>query len=177
MAHGHCGILALKQQGYRLADNVAATDYNRVLAGHSGAGAFDQLDHTCWRAGQEAVIPDNQVPHIDRMEAVHIFFYSDGINYSLLVNVLRKRKLNQNPVNFIPAVQFGHERQQFLLACRSIQSVDFRMETELGTGLLFIAHIDLGSRIFTDQHNSKTRLYAPFGQLGNFPGNVNTNFV
>ncbi|MNL49212.1 hypothetical protein D3C87_1721280 [compost metagenome] len=51
------------------------------------------------------------------------------------------------------------------------------METELGTGLLFIAHVDLGSRIFTDQHNSKTRLYAPLGQLGNFPGNVDTNFV
>ncbi|MNC33920.1 hypothetical protein D3C75_823310 [compost metagenome] len=111
------------------------------------------------------------------MEAVNILLHSDSINDRFLLNMLRKRQLDKNSVNVVTAVQISHKREQLFLASRSSQSVHFGMEAQFYAGFLFIADIDLRSRIFTDKHDSKTGLHAAFGQLFNLLGNVNTNFV
>ncbi|MNJ54727.1 hypothetical protein D3C77_501830 [compost metagenome] len=115
MAHRNRCILALQQQGHRLADDIAATDDDGMLSGHFNSGTLDEFDYACRRARKQTIIADDQVANVDRVEAVHVFLHCDRIDDCFLLDMTRQRKLNENAVNIALAIQLVHERKQLFL--------------------------------------------------------------
>jgi len=159
MADGHGGVaafgLAHQEMGDWLADDVAASDDDRMLARGLDAGADQHLDDAVRRARQEAGLANHHAAHIDRREAVHILFRCDGVNDGGLIDMFRKRKLHKNAVDARVGIHLLDEGQGLRLRGFSGHADIFRMHAGLFAGFLLGRDVRGGSRVKADEDHTE----------------------
>ena len=119
---------------------------------------LEQLLYPGRRAGREAIgLTDQQLAHVDRMEAVDVLVRTDPTNHRIGRDVLRKRHLHQNAMHRGVGVEAVHLGQQVCL--RSLGRHTQRLPPHAG----LLRRRPLGPdiygarRIVTNQYHSQRR--------------------
>ncbi|CDN43882.1 hypothetical protein BN871_DS_00270 [Paenibacillus sp. P22] len=176
MADGHGRILAEQQHGDRLADDIAASDYDGMLACDLMAAALDQLDDACRRAGQQAFVADDEIARALRAEAVHILLDADRVDDRFLRYMRRKRQLDQNAMDQLVPVELADQLQKLFLGRLPRQAMDLGVEAHFRASLFLAAHIHGRSRIVSDENYRQSRHDAGSPQLLRLQLHFRTNF-
>jgi len=105
MADRDGGVGVHEEKGHGFADDVAAAE-------DDGVGAFDldivaaQNFHAAGgSAGDQAGTSADEAAEVDGMETVHVFGGIDGFQNALGIDLRRKRKLDENAVHVVVAIQ------------------------------------------------------------------------
>ena len=89
VAQGHCGIgsgrLVPQQDGYGPPNERAAADYDHVLAFYLDPAAAEDLQDPVRRTGPEALLLPHEAAQIDRVQAIDILVWVNGVEDLLLV--------------------------------------------------------------------------------------------
>ena len=101
VADGDGGVGVGQQHGQGLADNVAASDDDRLLTLDGNVGAAENLHASGGGAGDEAGTLGAEVADVDRVEAIHILFRGDGEQNALGVHVVRQGKLDEDAIDVV----------------------------------------------------------------------------
>src|ERR1700731_1519675 len=112
MANRDGGVGVHEEEGHGLADDVAAAE-------HHGIGAFDfdfvtaKNFHAAGRsAGDQAGASADEAAEIDGMKTVHVFGGIDGFEDALGIHLRGKRKLDENAVDVVVAIQVFDDGEQ-----------------------------------------------------------------
>src|SRR5467141_1148576 len=89
------------------------------------------------------------------MEAVHVFSGVDGFQDALGIHLRGRRKLNQDAVDVVIAIQVFDDGEHFESSHRGGRSNESAGETNLFASRDFAFHIELRSGIFADENGSK----------------------
>ena len=102
MANGDGGVgpcLPLHQQRRQgLAHYLAAAANHHVTPGRVVPVPYQQLLNPRRGAGYEGGAPLQQLPGVERMDAVHVLPRVQRFDHRVLVNLVRQRKLDQDAV-------------------------------------------------------------------------------
>ena len=91
------------------------------------------------------------------MKSVHVLRDRDPVDHLPLVEVLRQRKLDEEPMDPRVGVETVHHREELAL-CRRVRQPDgLGMHAELLAGLSLHAHIDLARGVVAHQHHRQSR--------------------
>ena len=163
---------SLHEQGReRLADDVAASHDNHVLAGRIVSGAEQNLLDAGRSAGQESGFALQHPALADGMETVHILARINSLDGVGLVQVSRQGQLYQYAVEGAICIEGVDEGGQLLLGGVVGQPESFGEDAHVFTGAALVAHVHLGSRVVTNQHGSQPRPDAGVGeQFRHVPG-------
>ena len=94
--------------------NLAATDHHGPFAGNFHPRLVQHPDDAFRGTRNRAGLFHPQRRHVQRMESVHVFFFVDGGNDAVFVDVIRQRQLHQDAVHALIGIQVSNQRQQFL---------------------------------------------------------------
>src|SRR5260370_6269427 len=112
MADCDGGVGVHEEKGHGFADNVAAAEYDGVGACDLNFVAAENFHAAGGSAGDQAGTPADEAAEIDGMEAVHVFGGINGFEDALGVHLRRKRKLNQDAVDVVVAIQIFDNGEQ-----------------------------------------------------------------
>lgn len=117
VADRHGGVTLQKEHCHGNPHDVAATDHHRILAGNLHAITVQKLDAAFGGARDEEGLTTlhSQLPYVEGMETIHVLLDGNCVQNPLLVDVLGKRELDQNSVNFGIRVQLYNNLQQLIL--------------------------------------------------------------
>ena len=128
---------------HRLSDYVASSDNYALLAGNINIIAANELHYSRRSTGQKAVVPAHNMPHVVRVERVHVLFRGDAFKGFYRVKTLRKWHLEKYSVN-VPALGKGvYYIFKALLAHVFAEGIDFAQYPHVLTCALFIADVNL----------------------------------
>ena len=156
MADGHRRVPVQQQQRHRLADDVAPADHHGARAGDRNIRSLEQLDDARWRAGDERRAILHQPAHVQRMKPVDVLAGIQGIEHAafgIRAHRLRQRRLHQDPVVHVAAVEPIDEREQLRERRRRGQPLEIDAKPHLAPGLRFAPDVDFRRRILADQHD------------------------
>ena len=168
MADSDCGVGVHEQKRHGLANDVAASE-------NDGVGALDldivaaQDFHAAGRsASDESRATADEAAEIHRMKAVHVFGRIDGFKDALGVYLWRKRKLHEDAVHIVVAIQVFDNGEQV-----QSRGGSGRREERAGEADFFACgdlafDIKLRSGVFSHENGSKTRAHARRGKEANF---------
>ena len=151
MADGDGGVGVHEQKCHGLADNIAAAENNCICTFDGNAAAAQNLHAARRRAGDEAGTSADEAAQADRVKAVHIFRGIDGFEDALGVHLRRKRKLDQDAVHAVVAIQILHHGEQFQGADRCRGREQRAREAKLFAGGNFALDVELRSGTFADE--------------------------
>ena len=160
VADRHRRILGQQQHRRRLAHDVAAADDHRILSRDRQIAALQYLDQTRRRARRQRRLPGLQPPNIHRMKAVHILLRSHRLQQPLRIHLRRQRKLYQNAVDIVAAVQLGHQREHLFRRDRFGRRDQVAAQAQFCAGAHLAAHINLRRRHMPHQHRGQPGLDA-----------------
>ncbi len=100
------------------------------------------------------------------MEPVRILLGRNRPDHQILVQVIRQGQLNQNTMHGGIIVQLVDDGQQRLFSRISVHLVLVAVHADLNGLLALVAHINLGRRVLTHQHNRQTGRDAVIGFQG-----------
>ena len=144
------------KQRHRLADDHAAADDDGFRAVGVDAGNFQQLHAAGRGAGDEAGrVFEHELGDVFRVEAIDVLARVDLADDGFLVDVLGRRRLDEDAVDGGVGVEIADDLEQFLLGGFRGQFDFQRVESELGAGAGFRADIDLRRGIAADQHHGE----------------------
>ena len=92
------------------------------------------------------------------MQPVNILLRTHRQQNGRLINLTWQRKLHQNPVDGIIAVQGLNRAEQLLRRCLLGQPNFATVDAKVLTSLDLVTNIDLGSRVVADQNRRQARL-------------------
>ena len=117
MREWHGSVAVQQQHGNGNADDVAATNNNRVLSCDLHTVPIEQLDASLGSARHEQRFTalHGQLTNVEGMETIHVLLDGDGVQDSLFVDVLGERQLNEDSVDFGVGVQLYHHLEQLIL--------------------------------------------------------------
>ena len=116
------------------------TFYGNIVGGK-------KLHNPLRRAGNDCRITSHQPSHVIGMEAVNILRRIDQFHDALLVDLRRKRKLNENTVNVRASVQIADHVLKELLRTVRAEGMQRHFNVRLLTCPDFVADINLTCRI------------------------------
>ena len=160
VADGDRSVSVEKEHCLRLSDYVASADDDALLALGADAGLLYKLHHAGRSAGKEVKIPDHDLADVCRGECVHIFFFADGVDDLLLVNVRGERKLNEYSVDLVRAVKMIDELQKLRLGHGLGKGVFLRIYVARLAGLFLVVDIHARRRVISGEYYRETRPYA-----------------
>src|SRR4029077_6392802 len=99
VANRHRGIALEQHERQRLAEDVSPSQYDGALSFDTYAGGFDHLNDALRRAGFKHRMPLNESTEVVRMKSVCVLVGRHRFEYDFAVDMLRKRQLNQYPVD------------------------------------------------------------------------------
>ena len=114
------------------------------------------------RAGKEALFADKHLAHIDGSKSIHVLFRRDCIDDSLLADMLRKRKLNENTMNGTIGIKLGDKLKKIFLGRFSCKANLARIHPCFRASFLLGRHIADAGGIIPHKDNCKTRLNTLF---------------
>src|ERR1700716_3660056 len=151
MANRDGGVGVHEEESHGLADDVAA-------AGEDGVGGFD-LDFVAAQnfhaaggsAGDQAGASADEAAEVDGMKAVHVFCGIDGFKDALGVYLRRERKLDEDAVDIVVAIQVFDNSEHLEGSYRGRWRDQSAGETDLFAGGNFAFHVELRGGIFADE--------------------------
>ena len=160
MTDGDGGVLIQQQHGYRLADNVAASDDHGFLSGNRNRAALQNLHDSGRGAWDEAWTLRGKVAHVHGMEAVNVFGGIDRQQNFLGIDVRWQRQLHQDAVDFVAAVQVGDQREQLFGGHTFRGRVLFAVKADLLRALYLAANVDLRCGVMSHQYHGESGTQA-----------------
>ena len=130
---------------------------SRELTSKAAEFGFQQMQAAERRAWHERVEAGGEPPGIHRVEPVNVLGRLNRGNDLLVVDLARKRQLDQNAVDALVRIQLPDQVEQFRFADRIRQLVveaghsGFRRRPVLG------ANVDCACRILPDEHGREAR--------------------
>ena len=119
---GHGGVAVQQHDRHRLADDVAPADHDGVTTRDGDIGSFEQLDHAGRGARRERLSLLHQTPDIHRAEPVDVLGGVDRVEHDALRVIphgRRQRRLNENPIGPVAAIELVDDREQVVEATAS----------------------------------------------------------
>ena len=102
---GCVDALSHEQKRHWLSDDHAATEHGDVGAGEGNAGFAEQTQTTEGGArNKTGVVVERELRDIERMKSIHIFARIERANDRRFVDLRRRRRLNENAMNFLIAI-------------------------------------------------------------------------
>ena len=92
----------------------------------------------------------------------------DRLDDGALVDVLRRRRLDEDAMNRRVCVQLAHDREELLLRGRVLQLVLHAVHSEITRRLFLAPHVGVRRRIIADDHHRKPRPDAARHELRDF---------
>ena len=159
MAYGYRGVgpgLLLDQDGEEgfAVDVAPATDHH-VFPLRGVSGPKQHLPHRVRGAGKEIGIPDEELPHVQGVEAVHVLQGIDGLYHLTFVDMLGQGKLDQDPVESGVTVQFGHLPEEDLFGGISGEDDGFGVDPHPLSGLFLLLHVGDGGGVVPHPHHGQ----------------------
>ena len=150
VAQDHRGVLLQQEGRHRLADDVAAAHHRGGLPCRRDAAAGQKFHDPRRRAGHERRPPQQEAPHVEGVEAVHVLGRVDLLEQVLGVQLRGERQLQQDPVDRRVLVEFADRLLDLGTAGVRRKLAVARLQAELAAGLDFLLHVDLGGRVVSD---------------------------
>src|SRR6266852_3932042 len=152
MADRDGGVGVHEEKGHGFADDVAAAEDH-------GIGAFD-LDFVaaknfhapCGSASNKAGTSADEAAEIDGMEAVHVFGGIDSFENVLGVDLRGKRKLDENAVDVVGAIEVFDDGEQFKRRDGGRRREERAGKSDLFACGDFAFHVELRGGIFADEN-------------------------
>ena len=91
------------------------------------------------------------------MQAVDILRWVDRVHDGLIVKVIGKRELDEDPVDIVVPVELENESQEIRFGGFGREPVDPADNSGLCGGPLLVADVDLRGRVVADEHHVQTR--------------------
>src|SRR5712664_699391 len=168
MADGDSGVGVHQEQGHGFADDVAAAE-------DDGVGAFDldvvaaQNFHAAGgSAGDQAGASADQATEVDGMKTVHVLGGIDGFQDALGIDLRGKRKLDENPVNVVVAIQVFDDGEQIESGHGGRRGEERAGKAELFAGGNLAFDVKLRSGILADKDRRETGTNACGGEESDF---------
>ena len=162
MADGDGGIAVVllhHELCHGFANDVAAAKDDALLAGGLDVVALEELKDALGGGGDEAGQSDGHAADVDGVESVDVLAEVDGLDYLLLVDVARQRKLHDKSVDISVLVEFVNLVEQLLLG-------DVVLKAEQGGGeAAFLAGEHLVGYVFSLPPSWPTSMAARWGRL------------
>ena len=142
MRDGHGSVAAFcflhQQKRDRLADNHTAAEHHDMCAGDVDFG-FDKQALNAKRCARNetALVTHGELCHVQRVKAVDVFARIERANNCRFVNVLWRRRLNEDSVNIRITIQFLDVREQIVLRSFGGQLQLHRMQSKLAAHFIF----------------------------------------
>src|SRR4029453_15929055 len=158
MADGHRRITVQQQQRHRLPDDVAASGDDGGPACNRDLLPIEQLDNPRWRACDENRSFLHQTPDVDRRQAVHVLLRRDRVEYAPSgprSPRLRQRRLNEDAVMTIAAIEPFDERDGFRNRGGRRQAFEVRSKADFSTGLALVANVHFYRGVVADKHDAE----------------------
>ncbi len=93
----------------------------------------------------------------DRAEAVDVLGRIDRRDHRIGIDMVRKRELDQDPVDPVVGSELGDQGQQLVLRSVARQPVVDRLHAGLFAGAVLVGDVDLGGRVVADDHRRQDR--------------------
>src|SRR5712691_9225211 len=173
MTDGDRRVAMQEQQRHRLADDVAASNHDRVTSADWNLLAVEQLDDAgrCARHEHRAFL--HEETDIDRRQPVDILPGRNRIEHALLgigAHRFGQRRLHEDAVVRGAPVQTIDERQRLGDRRRRRQPLEIRAKADLAPRLQLVADVHLGCRVLAHKYDAETRrpsmLRGEGGHLG-----------
>ena len=166
-----------EQKRHRFADDVAAAENDGVCAFDGDVVAAKNFHAASGSAGDEAFAAADEFAETDGMKSVHVFRGIDSFENGFCVDLLWERKLDEDAVDIVVAIQIVNEFQEFAGGDGSGGSVQPTGEAELFAGGDFAFDVKLRGRIFADEDSGKTGANALCGKASDFLFEFDENLV
>ena len=153
MRDGHRAVLAQQKLSHRLADDVGASDDDRVEARQIVLHRLCKDDRADRRARRQRALADRELADVDGVEAVDVLGRIDRIQHLHAVDVLGQRHLHENAVHGRVAVEARDEIEQRGLRRLLRQLVLEGLHADLDGLLGLVAHVDLARRVLAHEHH------------------------
>ena len=107
------------------------------------------------RARHQAGTLRREEADVDGMEAVDIFGWIDGHQYTFRVHLRGQRQLHQDAVDIVAAVQLFNQCEQFRGGCGFRRRVLLAVDANFFAGFDFAAHVNFRRRIVADENDGE----------------------
>src|SRR5260370_1354390 len=112
MADGDGGVGVHEEKGHGFADDVAAAKDHGVGAFDFDVVAAQNFHAACGSAGDQAGAPADEAAEVDGMKTVHVLGGIDGFQNALGIDLRGKRKLDEDAVYVVVAIQGFDDGEQ-----------------------------------------------------------------
>ena len=147
-----------KQKRHWFSDDHAATKHDDVGAGEGDSGFAKKAQTTQGGArNKPGVIFECELCDIERVKSVHIFARIERADNRRFVDLRRWRRLNQNAMNFLIAIQLINPREQLFLRRGSGQFQFHRMQAEFAAHFVFCPDVGARGGIIANQNHGQPR--------------------
>ena len=157
MAHRDGGVALLQQDRDGLADDIAAADHDRMGTGERNAVAVEHGEYAEGGTRDQPRVAKQQAAKIQRMQRVHVLRRFDRLGHGLWRDLLRERKLNQDSVDAVVAVEPIDQVEELLLARRFRQQVFGGRGTDPRAGALLALDVGAARGIVSDENDRELR--------------------
>ena len=177
MADGDGGVGVHEEKRHGLADDVAAAEDGCVFAFDWNFAAAQNFHHAERGAGDEIGASGDEAADVEGMEAVDIFGGIDGFEDFLGVNLCGKRKLDEDAVDVVAAIEIFDDGEQFAGADCSGRGEVEAGEAEFFAGCDFAGDVDFGGGIFTDENGGEAGADSGVAEGGDFAGELRVDLI
>src|ERR1700735_1180402 len=168
MADGDGGVRVHQEEGHGLADDIAAAADGGVRAFDLNFAAAQDFHHAERGAGDEIGTTGDEAADVEGMEAVDVFRRIDCFEDFLSVNLRGKRKLHQDAVDIVAAIQIFDDGEKFAGADGGVRGDVETGEAEFFGGGDFAGDVDFGGGIFTDEDGGEAGTDSGVAEGGDF---------
>src|SRR5579885_726549 len=177
MADGDGGVGVHEEKSHGFPDDVAAAEDDGVSAFDCDPVAPKDFHAAGWRASDEARPSADQAPQIDGMESVHVLCGIDRFEYPLGVHLRGQRKLDQDAVYGVVAIEVLDNAQHIERGSLRGGSDESAGHAELLAGGDFALNVKVRGGIIPRENGSKARLDPNGIQDGDLVLKLGKDFV
>ena len=160
-----------------LADDLAATDDDDVLARGVVTVADEHLAYTCRSRGGEPLATLGQEADVEGVEGVHVLQGVDGLDDGILIDVIWQWQLDEDAVDVRVVAESTYLGYKVFLGRRVRHRHVAGGHAGLGGGAVLVADIDTGGGVFADEDDGQVRHEAVFfGEVRDVRRHLATHF-
>ncbi len=159
MTHSNRAVESLSRHkvGGWSTHNIAATYYNTVFAFSLDIIALEECADTLRCSRNERFLTKHHTSDVYRSESVNIFVRRDGVDDLLLIDMLWKRKLDNEAIDLVVVVEEIYNLKKLCLIDILSKTVNRREKTNLSAGFFFVCNVSLACAVITNEDGGQMR--------------------
>ena len=161
VADRHGRVALEEEMRHRLADDRRAADHDGARALERDLVLVEHPHDAERRARDERRPAEVEAAGVDRVDPVDVLLRRDRLDDPVLVEVVRQRELDEEPVDRVVGVERRDRREHVLLG-RVRRELDVaRLHARRGRGLLLQVDVDVRGGVVADEDRSRARRGRP----------------